>query len=162
MEGDIASHLFHQLLVITSPSPFRRDDGKCSHRPGGKPEQTRSIAPEYQCRYPGSALQSDFVITERPFRPECRCCRLGELNRVAHQIGNDLLQAQRVANDVIRHIILILSVSSSPLSCDEWARSVTTSSSSCAAGRDTLQNQLARFQLREVQYVVNNGQQVIG
>jgi hypothetical protein len=29
----------------------------------------------------------------------------GELDGIAHQVGDDLLQAQRVANDVIRHIV---------------------------------------------------------
>ena len=68
MEGDIASHLFHQLWVITSPSPFRRDDGKCSHRPGGKPEQTRLIAlRNTDAGIPDLHFNLDFVITERPF-----------------------------------------------------------------------------------------------
>ncbi len=108
MEGDIASHLFHQLLGDHQPQARSAvTTGNARIGLAESLEQTRLIAlRNTNAGIPDLHFNLDFVITERPFFDQnVDVAALGELNRVAHQIGNDLLQAQRVANDVIRHII---------------------------------------------------------
>ena len=86
----------------------------------------------------------------------------GELNGVAHQVSNNLLQAQRVANDVIRHIVFDIQRQLQPL----IVRRVRQQRDhlvqrSAQQERNTLQNKLPGFELREVQNIVNDGQQII-
>jgi hypothetical protein len=51
-------------------------------------------------------LNLHFIVTHRaPFNVDIDITVFGEFDGVAHQVGDHLLQAQRVANDVIRHII---------------------------------------------------------
>ena len=166
MEGDIASHLFHQLLGDhQTQARSAVPTGNARIGLAERLEQTRLIAlRNADAGIPDLNFNLDFIITERPFFDQnVDVAALGELNRVAHQIGDDLLQAQRVANDVIRYVIFDIERQFQPLimrGVGEKRDHVIQ----CAAQRegDTLQNQLARFQLREVQYVVNNGQQVVG
>ena len=105
---------FTSFWVITSPSPSRRRREMLVSARRKARNRRVDRAPEYRCRYPDPHFNLDFVITEPFFDQNVDVAALGELNRVAHQVGNDLLQAQRVADDVIRHIILILSVGSRP------------------------------------------------
>ena len=86
----------------------------------------------------------------------------GELDGVAHQVGNNLLQAQRVANDVIRHIIFDIQRQLQPF----VVRRVRQQRNhlvqrGAQQERDALQNELTGFKLREVQNIVNNGQQIV-
>ena len=70
-------------------------------------EQTRLIA--LGNTNPGIAdlnLNLYLVVTERAFfYQNVDVAAFGEFNGVANKIGNDLLKAQRIADDVIRHVV---------------------------------------------------------
>ena len=113
MEGDIASHLFHQLLGDHQPQARSAvTTGNARIGLAESLEQTRLIAlRNTDAGIPDLHFNLDFVITERPFFDQ----NVDVAALVAHQIGNDLLQAQRVANDVIRHIIFNIERQFQPL-----------------------------------------------
>ena len=86
----------------------------------------------------------------------------GELNGVAHQVSNNLLQAQRVANHVIRHIVFDVQGQLQPLIVrrmrqqrDHLVERISQQE------RNALQNELPGLKLREVQNIINDGQQIV-
>ena len=87
----------------------------------------------------------------------------GEFNRIPDKVGNDLLQAQRIANDVIRHVVFNIKRQLKAF----VVRRVREQrhhliERTAQRERNTLQDQLARFQLGEVEHVVDDRQQVVG
>ena len=86
----------------------------------------------------------------------------GKLDGIAHQIGDDLLQAQRIADNIVRNIIFDVQRQLQPLivsgvrqQSHDLIQRITQQE------RDALKYQFTRFQLREVQHVVNDSEQVV-
>ena len=118
VEGDIAAHLFYQFLSDHQPQagpPVAA--GNTGVRLTECLEQTRLIALRYaDTGIADLHLNLHLVITERPlFDKNVDIAALGKLDRVTDQIGDDLLQAQRIANDVIRHVVFDIERQLQPL-----------------------------------------------
>ncbi|MNP26069.1 hypothetical protein D3C76_1189070 [compost metagenome] len=108
VEGDIPAHLFHQFLgdhqPKAGPAVAPGNTGICLAE---CLEQTGLIA--FGNTNSGIAdlnLNLHFVITDRPsFYQHINVAAFGKFDRIAHQIGDHLLQAQRIADHIIWHII---------------------------------------------------------
>ncbi len=86
-----------------------------------------------------------------------------ELNGIPDKVGNDLLQAQRIANDVIRHVIFNVQRQLKAFIVGRVREQRHHFIERTAQReRNTLQDKFARFQLGEVQHVVDDCQQVVG
>ncbi len=77
------------------------------HRHGETPETVATgRVPNADPRIADLHFNLYFGVTERPlFYQNVDIATLGELNGITHQISNDLLQAQRVANHIIRDVV---------------------------------------------------------
>ena len=88
---------------------------------------------------------------------------LGEFNRIAHEVGHNLLQTERIANDVIRHIVLNVQRQLQPfIMCGMRQQGDHFIKRGAQQERNTLQNQLPGFQLGKVEHVIDDRQQIIG
>ena len=102
-------------------------------------------------------------IAHRPlFNQHINVAVLGEFNRVTHQIGDHLLQAQRIANHIIRDIAFNVEGELKAFivrrMCQQghhFIQGITQQE------RNAFQNQLARFELGEIQHVIDDGQKII-
>ena len=88
---------------------------------------------------------------------------LGKFDGVAHEVGHNLLQTQRIANDVIRYIVLNIQRQLQPFIVrgmrqqgDHFIKR------SAQQERNTLQDQLPGFQLGKVEHVIDDRQQIVG
>ena len=102
---------------------------------GGTFEQTRLVAlRNTDAGIADLDFNLDLITLSSVSQPDVNITAFGELDGVADQDWLLPAAAQRIANNVIRHVVLMLSVSSSPCRGRECASKVTTSSSDCAAG----------------------------
>ena len=128
-------------------------------------EQTRLVA----LRNPDAGIADldfnlDLIAADRAFLyQDVDITAFGELNGIPDKVGYDLLQAQRIANNVIRHVVFNIKRQLQAFVVRR-VREQRHHFIQRAAQRegDTLEDQLARFQLGEVQHVVNDRQQVVG
>ena len=108
MERDIAAHLVYQPLRDHQPqSGTAMAAGDAGVRLTEGLEQTRLIP--FRNADTGIAdlnLNLHLVITDGAFfYQDVDVAAFGEFNRISDKIGNDLLQAQRIANNVVRHVV---------------------------------------------------------
>ncbi len=165
MEGDISPHLFHQFLGDHQPQACTSvAAGDTGIRLTERLEQTRLVA--LRNTNAGIAdlnLNLHFIVTERPFLDQnIDIAALGELDGVTHQVGDDLLQTQRIANNIIRYVVLDIERQLQPFIM-RGVREKRDHFIQRTAQREgnAFQNQFACFQLGEVQHVVNDRQQVV-
>ncbi len=88
---------------------------------------------------------------------------LGKFDGVAHEVGHNLLQTQRVADNVVRYIVLNIQRQLQPFIVrgmrqqgDHFIKR------SAQQERNTLQDQLPGFQLGKVEHVIDDRQQIVG
>ena len=108
MEGDIAAHLAHQFLRDHQPQPCAAvASGDAGIGLAEGLEQTGLIAlRNTDAGIANLDLNLYLVIADGAlFYQHVNVAVFGELDGVTDQIGNDLLQTQRVADDVVRHVI---------------------------------------------------------
>ncbi len=88
---------------------------------------------------------------------------LSKLDGVTNQVDQNLLQSQRIANHVVRHAAVTHHRQLQPLFMRR-RRQQHQGFIQRGAQRegDRLQHQLARFQLRKIEHVVDNTEQIIG
>ena len=108
MEGDITAHLAHQLLGDNQPQPgaaVAAGDAGIGLTEGL--EQPRLIAlRNADAGIADLDFNLHFVIADGAlFDQHVNIAVLGELDGVADQVGDHLLKTQRIADDVVRHVI---------------------------------------------------------
>ena len=88
---------------------------------------------------------------------------LGKFDGVAHEVGHNLLQTQRVADDVIRHVVLNVQRQLQPFIVRGMRQQGDhLIKRGAQQERNALQDQLPGFQLGKVEHVVDDRQQIIG
>ena len=82
---------------------------------------------------------------------------LGKFDGVAHEVGHNLLQTQRVADDVIRHVVLNVQRQLQPLIMRGMRQQGDhLIKRGAQQERNALQDQLPGFQLGKVEHVVDD------
>ena len=88
---------------------------------------------------------------------------LGKFDGVAHEVGHNLLQTQRVADDVIRHVVLNVQRQLQPLIMRGMRQQGDhLIKRGAQQERNALQDEFPRLQLGKVEHVVDDRQQIIG
>ncbi len=108
MERDIPAHFVDQLLRNHQPKPGAAVTARNTGIGLAKRlKQSRLVALwNADPRIADLHFNLHFGVTERPlFYQNIDIAALGELNGITHQISNDLLQAQRVADHIIRDVV---------------------------------------------------------
>ncbi len=165
VEGDIPAHLFHQLLGDNQTQPGAAvAAGDTGIRLAERLEQAGLIAlGDTDAGIADLHFDLHLGVAEGALlHQHIDITALGEFDGVAHQVGDHLLQTQRIADNVIRHVIFDIQRQLQPLIVGGVGQQSNHLIQRTAQREgDALEDQLARFQLREVQHVVDDGQQVI-
>ncbi len=148
VERNIPAHLFDQTLSDHQPERWCRRGGvKYWHRPDGRHGIAGTgRARGCRCRYRGSEFRSVPGITDGPLLHQyVDIAVLGKFDGVAHEVGHNLLQTQRIANDVIRYIVLNIQRQLQPFIVRGMRQQVTTSSSEVRSRNGILSGSASRL-----------------
>ena len=162
VEGDLAAHFADQLLGDHQPQPGAAvATGNTGVRLAKRLKQLSLLllgnadAGVVHLNLQLDARGADGAL----FDAQINSAALGKLNGVAQQIDQNLLQAQRIADNVIRHAAVAQHRQLQPF----FVRRRRQQHNSFIQGgaqreRDRLQHQLARLQLGEIEYVIDDAE----
>ncbi len=160
VKGDLAAHFADQLLGNHQPQP------RAAVAAGNAGVRLAKRLKQLGLLLLGNAdagiVHLNFQLDAHgadcaPFDAQIDSAAFGKLNGVSQQIDQNLLQAQRIADNVIRHAAVAQHRQLQPF----FVRRGRQQHNGFIQGgaqreRDRLQHQLTRFQLGEVEHVVDN------